>query len=690
MSEQTRVDTHRVMGITTPLGENKLLMYEMRGTESLGRLFEFELDLVSEESNIDHTQILGKNVTVRLNLLASDNPRYFNGFISRFAFAGIIDLPSGGKRLYHYRATLVPWTWFLTRRADCRIFQTMSIPDIVKSVCNSAGFTDLDFQTTGNYAKWDYCVQYRETDFNFISRLMENEGMYYYFTHKDGKHTMVVCDANSAHSAASGYGSLAFHLPYVNATNDAYLWDWTIDYEATPIKFTLRDYNMTTPSADMERSKQSSLTHDNGKFRIFDYPGGYQVGDDGVKYAQTRMEQANAEYAVAEATTRARGIFAGATFKLEDHPVIDSAEYLITSVSYQMQNDDMPGQMGASRTGGAVYQAKLTSIPNAGNFRPRRLTPKPVVQGPQTAVVVGPSGDDDIYVDQYGRVKVQFYWDQQGQKNEKSSCWIRVAQSWAGKAWGMVFHPRIGQEVIVEFLEGDPDRPIITGRVYNADQTVPYALPANKTQSTIKSRSSTGGTTDNFNEIRFEDKKGSEQILIHAEKNQDIEVENDESHSVGHDRQKTVGHDETTNVKHDRTETVGNDETISITGNRTETVGKDESISIGGNRTETVGKDESINITGGRTESVGKNEEVSIAKDRTVSVGGNDTLNVSKTLSITATDEIDITTGDASIIMKKDGTIQIKGKDITIEGSGSITVKASGDMTLKGSSIKQN
>jgi len=311
------------------------------------------------------------------------------------------------------------------------------------------------------------------------------------------------------------------------------------------------------------------------------------------------------------------------------------------------------------------------------------------VQGPQTAVVVGPSGEE-IYTDKYGRVKVQFFWDREGKKDENSSCWMRVSQNWAGKNWGIIFNPRIGQEVIVEFLEGDPDRPIITGRVYNAEQMPPYALPANQTQSTIKTRSSKGGTTDNFNEIRFEDKKGSEQILIHAEKNQDIEVENDETHWVGHDRSKTIDHDETTHVKHNRTETVDNDETITVSGNRTETVSKDESISISGNRTESVAKDETITISKNRTESVGEKEEVSIGKDRTVSVGGGDTLTVGKTLSITAADEITITTGDASIIMKKDGTIQIKGKDITIEGSGKITAKASSDLTLKGSSIKQN
>ncbi|HVT81739.1 MAG TPA: type VI secretion system tip protein TssI/VgrG [Phycisphaerae bacterium] len=678
----TRLETHRVMGIN----DDKLVIIEMRGTESLGRLFEFELDLISEDELVDGAQILGKNITVRLDM--NDNKkRYFNGFVSRFTFTGVDDTRRDSRKIFYYRATIVPWTWFLTRVANCRIFQQKNIPDIIKQVCNDHGFTDLDIQLNGTYPAWDYCVQYRETDFNFISRLMENEGIYYYFTHEDGKHKMVLCDAHTAHTAASGYDALHFDEPDLKSTDDKFIWDWVLDHEVTSTKFSLQDYNMTTPKTDLARVKSTEHTHDSGKFEIFDYPGGYQTPDDGLKYALTRLQEADSEFVVGQATTSARGVFTGAIFTLDDHPALDPATYLITGASYQLRNDDVG--LGLGRKSGPVFRAHLTCTPNSKEFKPRRLTPKPVVQGPQTAVVVGPNGEE-IYTDKYGRVKVQFFWDREGKKDENSSCWIRVSQNWAGKNWGIIFNPRIGQEVIVEFLEGDPDRPIITGRVYNADQMPPYALPANQTQSTIKTRSSKGGDTANFNEIRFEDKKGSEQLFIHAEKNQDIEVENDETHWVGHDRQKTIDHDETTKVKHDRTETVDNNETITIHGSRTETVDKDESITINGSRTETVAKDETITINKNRTETVGEKEEISIGKDRSVTVGGGDTLTVGKTLSITAADEISLTTGDASIIMKKDGTIQIKGKDITITASGKITAKASSDMTLKGSSIKQN
>jgi type VI secretion system secreted protein VgrG len=344
-----------------------------------------------------------------------------------------------------------------------------------------------------------------------------------------------------------------------------------------------------------------------------------------------------------------------------------------------------------------VYENAFTCVPAAVAYHPPRTTPRPQVRGCQTAVVVGPSGEE-IFVDKYGRVKVQFHWDREGKNDANSSTWIRVATSWAGQQWGAIHIPRVGQEVVVDFLEGDPDRPIIVGSVYNADMMPPYALPANKTQSGIKSRSTTKGTAANFNEIRFEDKKGNEQLYIHAEKNQDIEVENDETH--------TVGHDQTVSIGHDRTEDVGNDETITITGNRTESVGKNETIDVGGNRTESVAKDETIDITGQRTLTVGKDQTTniggalttSVGKDEARSVGGarstdvgkDDTLKVGKKLHIEAGDEIVIKTGDATITMKKDGTIKIDGKDVTVNGSGKINVKASSDVVVKGSKVAMN
>ena len=416
-----------------------------------------------------------------------------------------------------------------------------------------------------------------------------------------------------------------------------------------------------------------------------------------------------------------RALAVGSLFQLTDHPRDDQNEVDCLVVSTRIHLQAAAGESGDQATAPSVH-CSFTAMPAAAPFRAARLTPKPFVQGPQTAIVVGPSGEE-IHTDEHGRVKVHFHWDRLGKKDENSSCWVRVATPWAGAARGWVSVPRMGDEVVVDFLEGDPDCPLITGSVYNGAQKPPWALPANKTQSGILTRSSMKGAANaNANTLRFEDKKGSEQLFLHAEKNQDIEVENDETHWVGHDRSKTIDHDETVHVKHDRTETVDNNETITIGVNRTESVGKNESISIGVNRTEDVGSNESISIGKNRSESVGENESIDIGKDRAETVGQNETVSIGKNrehtigkddklevadnrttqigkddkiqigkkLYIEAGDEITIVTGDASISMKKDGTIQIKGKDITIIGSGKIGIKASSDMTLKGSKIAEN
>jgi type VI secretion system secreted protein VgrG len=509
--------------------------------------------------------------------------------------------------------------------------------------------------------------------------------------------------------------------------------DWKHDYRFVSGKWSQTDYNFETPSTSLKVSVPKLPAVDlpqAEEYEIYDYPGEYAVQPDGETLARVRQEETELPHDAVSGGSTCRTFTAGYKFKLTSHPDEDSVSeqdksYLLTSVTHSASqaSDD------TSESSGTSYQNYFTCIADSIQFRPERITARPVISGVQTAVVVGPAGEE-IYTDKYGRVKVQFHWDRVGGKNENSSCWVRVSHPWAGKQWGGIAIPRIGQEVIVDFLEGDPDQPIITGRVYNDEQMPPYLLPANMTMTGIRTRSSKGGTPDNCNELRFEDKKGSEQVFLHAEKNQDIEVENDETHWVGHDRKKTIDNDETTLVKHDRTETVDNNETITVHGNRTETVDKDEKIGIGGDRSESVSKNETINITKNRSESVGENESIDIGKDQTISVRGNRTLTVNKTESITVQDsrtdtvskneeisvgknrdvsigqndslqvakkmnvdvgdEIVLQTGSASITMKKDGTIVIKGKDITLNGSGKINVKASGDVIVKGSKVTQN
>ena len=700
------------MDITTPLGPDVLLFHTMHAREELSRVGECRLDLLSLKSDIKLDDILGKSVTIKL-ALQDDSTRYFNGFVTRFSAGGSY----GRYRLYY--ATVHPWLWFLSRTADCRIFQDKTVPEIVKIVLGEHPTNSFKESLTGSYAKWDYCVQYRETDLNFVCRLLEQEGIYFYFTHADGKHTMVLTDSYSGHKAFQKK-AVPFIAPEDLARKDIEHVDaLTLTREMQPTVYVHDDYDFERPSVDLKTQKTVSRSYANSAAEIYDYPGEYTQKADGDHLASARIDELAAQFETVQGASNVKAMSVGSLFTLEKSPRADqNIEHLVVAASYDLQYSDyeaMPDR------GGAEYRCGFVAMSSKQQFRPKRVTPKPFVQGPQTAVVVGPGGEE-IYTDKYSRVKVMFHWDRLGKKDENSSCWIRVSHPWAGKQWGAVAIPRIGQEVIVDFLEGDPDQPIITGRVYNAEQMPPYALPANKTQTGIKSRSSMSGSPDNFNEIRFEDKKGSEQLFIHAEKNQDIEVENDETHWVGHDRKKTIDNDETTHVKHNRTETVGDNERISIGGARNENVAKDETIGIGGNRTESVEKDESISIEKNRSKTVGQNETVGITKNQTVDIGENltltvgknesitvtenrtdkvgknrktevgddDTIQVGKKFGITAGDQITIQTGSASITMKKDGTISIKGKDISLEGSGKITIKASSDVVIKGSKITQN
>lgn len=598
------------LGISTPLGADVLQLYSLTGTETLGRLFQYELELLSNDDTIDLDKILAQRVTVSVKLL-DESTRYIDGYVSEFSQIG-----SRGN-YSAYRAVIRPWFWFLTRTADCRIFQEKKVPDIIKEVFRDLGYSDFEDTLSGNYRDWDYCVQYRESDFNFVSRLMEQEGIYYYFKHEDGKHILVLSDSISSHQTFPGYEDIPYFPPQERANRERdHIDSWMLTREVHSGVVALNSYDFEKPKVDLATKSSIVRGHDVADYEIYDYPGEYIEHSDGDAYAQIRIQEAQAKYERATGAGNARGVSTGSLFKLSKFTREDqNKEYLIISTQYQMQAAGF--ESGGSVTEEDTFQCTFRAMDSHIHFRAPRSTPKPVVQGPQTAVVVGKSGEE-IWTDKYGRVKVQFHWDRYGKSDENSSCWVRVAQVWAGKRWGGIHIPRMGQEVIVDFLEGDPDSPIITGRVYNADNMPPYDLPGNKTQSGVKSRSSKSGTDANFNEIRFEDLKGEEQVYVHAEKNQDNVVENDE----------------TTEVGNDRTEKVGNNEKITIGKNKTDDIGTDYSIKVGKN---------------------------------TVLESG---------------DSIIFKTGSASIIMKKDGKIQIKGSDILI--------KASGNIKLKGSKISEN
>jgi type VI secretion system secreted protein VgrG len=725
----------------------------MSATQAVSALESIEVQLLSDKPELKAEDLLGRPAGVVVHL-REGGKRHFNGIVTRFGMG------RSQGRWYGYQATLRPWLWFLTQTTDCRIFQDKTVPQIVEEVFGDHGaIANFQFKLFKSYRTRVYCVQYRESDFNFVARLLEEEGIYWYMLHEGETHQLVLVDDLGSLAPAEGTEKLPYYANTGQVPPDRdYVSSWSATSEVRTGKVVLTSYDFERPATGLAVDQTVARAHKLDDLEQFDFTGEYTQATEGQHLADCRIEELQCGFARLAGSTNAQGLAVGHLFTLERHPRADqNAEYLClqSSVSVRVAAHE------AGTSAAQDYQCSFAAVPSSHPFRPARRTPKPFVQGPQTAVVVGPGGDE-IFTDKYGRVKVQFHWDRYGQKNEKSSCWVRVSSPWAGKSFGFMQVPRIGQEVVVGFLEGDPDQPLITGRVYNAEQMPPWDLPANATQSGVLTRSSKGGAYATANALRFEDKKGAEQLWLHAERNQDIEVENDETHWVGHDRRKTIDHDEITHVKHDRTETVDNNETITIGVNRTESVGKDETISIGVNRTETVGANETISIGANRsitvgasetatvalqrTHTVGVNETIAIGaaqeiaigaaqvvavgaaqsitvgavqstsvgtnqstdvganrsievgadqttkvgKNRSADVGKDDALKVGKNWVVDAGDSITIKTGDASITMKKDGSIVIKGKDITLKGSGKINVKADGDVVVKGSKILQN
>ena len=535
MADYTQAN--RPMRIDTALGEDKLLLEGFSGEESVSAPFSFALELLSTESSIDPQRLLRKPASITIEL-PDKSERVIHGMVNRFIQLGQLE----GSELTSYRAELVPWLWFLSLSADCKIFQEMSVLEIVEQVFKDQGYADFEIKCIKSYPKRDFCVQYRETHLNFVSRLLEEEGIFYFFTHSDSKHILTLADDVSAIKPCPGQDTVRMATQAGAWQKEDVITAVEREHAAYIGKLTLRDYDYLKPSNTLEGSVSGD-----GKEEIYDYtfPGNFKTDGDGDRLARLQLEEQEQWQAVVRAESTCRSFQSGYRFDLKKHYREDVND------TYQILSVHHSARVGGYRSGEDVhftYRNSITAIPHATPYHPPRITPKPVVQGSQTAVVVGKSGEE-IWVDKHGRVKLQFHWDRDGKKDENSSCWVRVSSAWAGKGWGMIQIPRIGQEVIVDFLEGDPDMPVITGRVYNDAQVPPYALPDNQTQSGVKSRSSKGGGTDNFNEIRLEDKKDSEQILIHAEKDLTIGVENDESRNVGHDRTTVIKNDDTETVK---------------------------------------------------------------------------------------------------------------------------------------------
>jgi type VI secretion system secreted protein VgrG len=628
--------------VSTPLGTDKLVVSSFHGEERMSGLFRYSLEMLSDDNALAFDSIVGKGVTVSIHLSTGDK-RYFHGICSRFAQAGT----TARGTVYH--AELQPWLWMLTLTSDCRIFQNKSVPDIAKAIFGELGFTDFKDSLTGTYDAREYCVQYRETAFDFISRLFEEEGIFYFFEHEDGKHTLVLADATSAYTACPGQAKARYRTTGTEQELDDTVFRVALEGTVIPKKVTLDDFEFTTPSTDLNVSQEGSLF----TTEMRDYPGNHAVTAKGETRAKVRLEAWEAAQKTLAGEGNHRGFTAGFKFTLDGHDRSDvNGDYVVRSLSFTA------GQDG--------YANSFVALPAATLFRAPRETPKPAIAGTQTAIVVGKSGEE-IWTDQYGRIKVQFHWDRLGTSDENSSCWIRVAHGWAGKSWGAIYIPRIGQEVVVSFLEGDPDRPLVTGSVYNAEQTVPYTLPDEQTKSTLKSNSSKGGGA--FNEMRFEDKKDSEEIYVRAAKDMNISVKNDRTATIDEGNETltvTKGKRETTVSEGDNllTVTKGKRETTVSEGDNILTVSK-------GKRTVTVGEgDESLTVSQGkRTVAVSQGDE-------THTVGGKRSVSVTGAETHTNSDKFDHSTGG-------NYTLKVTG-DLVIEATGNVTIKAGMGMTVKG------
>ncbi|NBC12500.1 MAG: type VI secretion system tip protein VgrG [Gammaproteobacteria bacterium] len=643
--------SERVASVKTPLPTDSLLLKNMTATERLSHPFELQLELLSEDFEIAAHRLLGEPMTVSLQLV-DGRSRWFNGICRRFSHAGHQD------RLCRYRATLVPWLWLLTRSSDCKIYQGR-IPDIIKQVFRDSGFTDFEDALSESYPSREYCVQYRETHFNFVSRLMEQYGIYYYFKHREDKHTLVLADAYGAHEPFPGHERVPFHVPEdMGVREQDYIFEWERDTALRSGAFAHNDYDFTSPRSDLLGQVANPLQHGHNELEVFDYPGDYEKNEDADGYARVRVEELQADHSVGHGQGVSRGIAVGSLFNLVDHPWREqNDEYLVTAAIHQLRSNELVSARAQADT--PAFETSFEVIPATQPFRPPRVTPKPTIHGLQTAVVVGKSGEE-VWTDEYGRIKVQFHWDRYGQKDENSSCWIRVAYGWSGKQWGAVAIPRVGQEVVVSFLEGDPDRPLVVSSVYNADQMPPYGLPTNKSQSGVKTRSTKSGGADNFNELRFEDKKGAEDVYFHAEKDFHRVVENDDDLLVM------------------------NNQNIEVTRDRTEVVAQgNESVTIKqGDRTEELTQGhETVTLKMGN-----RKVQLDMGNDDLTLKMGNQTTKLDLGKSTTdAMQAIELKVGQSSIKIDQMG-VTIKGMMIKIQGQ--VTVDVKGTMTtVKGDAI---
>ena len=725
---------NRLIAIDTPLGTDVLLLTGCHGIERISGLFSFELNLLSENHNIKFEDIIGKNVAVSI-ILADGDKRFFNGIISSFSQGRGGGEVGGDPHFSHYTATMVPWLWLLKRTADSRIFQKLSVPDIIEKIFTEKGFLDYKLLLNDSYDKRDYCVQYRETDFNFISRLLEEEGICYFFEHEEKKHTLILADASDKFKPCPKQESARYQISAGGWLEEDVITSLEKMQEIRPAKYSINDFNFEIPGTDMKVDVATKQMLGPGEREIYDYPGLYSKKAQGERLTTIRMEEEETKITTITGSSDCRAFTSGYKFNLSDYyrEDMDKKDYVLTHIEHEVREvSDYYGASIESMGSESPYINRVKCIPFDVPYRPSRDTAKPVVRGTQTAIVVGPAGEE-IYTDGTGRVKVQFHWDREGKKDENSSCWIRVSQTAAGQGWGSVNIPRIGHEVVVDFLEGDPDRPIINGCVYNGMNTIPFGSGI---MSGAKSNTSPGG--GGYNEFSLNDTAGKEMIIVHGQYDMESTIENDQTLTVHNNRTSTIDVDDS--------ETVGSNQTINVGANQDVTVGANQSVKVGSNKTETItiakalsiGAAYQVSVGAAMNESVGaiKAEEIggakivgvgahsseNVAASKSVNAGGNISEKAGKNISVNAggnisesagkdvsiksgkkmaldswddfsvkvkkkgvidiADQLLIKCGSASITLKKNGDILIKGKKIQVKGSG--------DVIIKGSKIKEN
>lgn len=561
----------RHIAAKTPLGDDFFLLKSVSGRSALSQLFEYELELLCSDAHVDPAEIIGKPISFQINHIV-DDPLEFHGIVSRFVYKGQTD------REVVYSATMVPWLWLLTQTTDCRIFQKKSTPEIIETIFSELGLQDYEIGGLHDeYATRNYCVQYRETDFDFISRLLEEEGIFYFFRQEERKHILVFADSLTAYQMLDnpeiGYPiEDRLQHPVERITS----WQRRFQYLSGRVAYS--DFNFKSPQHDLVAEESTIVNlEQNLNYELFDFPGKYRKGKLGRKRARVKVEEIESSFEQVSGTSTYHEFSPGGKFKIAEHrnPEEVGREYVLTEV-------EISADVGSTYNTGderAVepYQNRFKCVPSATLFRPPEVTRKAVVEGPQTAVVVGPKGEE-IHTDKHGRVKVQFHWDREGKLDEHSSCWIRVSQAHAGGKWGRIDLPRIGEEVIVDFLEGDPDAPIITGRVYNGDNPPPYALPGEKTRSGMKSNTHKGV---GYNELTMDDTAGNEQLRMNAQYNMDTAVGNNQTLMVGVDRSEQVGSNDTLKVGVNSQEDVGTDKDVTVGSNLSFNVGNKTVVNAG-------------------------------------------------------------------------------------------------------------